>query len=217
MSHSGRYCRKSLFALLMINSPSRRRGDLINVWGRHQKAMSSPVTSVIGLAAYRRTIVACFVFRREISRKAVWDFFGQHPSNRTSYLGAARPLPPSADIGPGGQSVGQAAQFCLAVEWWTDANPYRRPSVIWRIVTLISLSSSPVCGSAGFPKPGRAAYRRPETRAASDVLFWRCPPMSGCPTRCGHAPKNANLLVLYHLARGCPSFSLSSGRQPGGS
>jgi hypothetical protein len=28
-------------------------------------------------------------------------------------LEAARPLPPSADIGPGGQSVGQAAQFCL--------------------------------------------------------------------------------------------------------
>jgi hypothetical protein len=26
---------------------------------------------------------------------------------------AARPLPPSADIGPGGQFVGQAAQFCL--------------------------------------------------------------------------------------------------------
>ena len=33
---------------------------------------------------------------------------------RTSSLGAARPLPPSPDIGPGGQSVGQAAQFCLA-------------------------------------------------------------------------------------------------------
>ena len=32
---------------------------------------------------------------------------------RTSCLRAARPLPPSADIGPGGQSVGQAAQFCL--------------------------------------------------------------------------------------------------------
>src|SRR5580692_3464271 len=31
-----------------------------------------------------------------------------------SSLGAARPLPPSEDIGPGGQSVGQAAQFCLA-------------------------------------------------------------------------------------------------------
>ena len=33
---------------------------------------------------------------------------------RTSSLGAARPLPPSADIGPGGQSVGQAAQFCFS-------------------------------------------------------------------------------------------------------
>ena len=32
---------------------------------------------------------------------------------RTSSLGAARPLPPSADIGPGWQSAGQAAQFCL--------------------------------------------------------------------------------------------------------
>jgi hypothetical protein len=32
---------------------------------------------------------------------------------RTSSLEAARPLPPSADIGPGGQSVGQATQFCL--------------------------------------------------------------------------------------------------------
>ena len=30
-------------------------------------------------------------------------------------MGAARPLPPSADIGPGGQSVGQAAQFCLVI------------------------------------------------------------------------------------------------------
>jgi len=29
---------------------------------------------------------------------------------RTSSLGAARPLPPRADVGPGGQSVGQAAQ-----------------------------------------------------------------------------------------------------------
>jgi hypothetical protein len=37
--------------------------------------MNSPVTSATGLGTYRRTIVACFVFRREISRKAVWDFF----------------------------------------------------------------------------------------------------------------------------------------------
>ena len=76
--------------------------------------MNSPVTSVTGLGAYRRTIVACFVFRREIRRKAVWDFFDSIGQTRTSSLGAARPLPPSADIGPGGQSVGQAVQFCFS-------------------------------------------------------------------------------------------------------
>ena len=43
--------------------------------GGHQKAMSSPATSVTSLGTCRRTIVACFVFRREISHKAVWDFF----------------------------------------------------------------------------------------------------------------------------------------------
>jgi hypothetical protein len=37
----------------------------------------------------------------------------QWVQTRTSSLGAARPLPPSADIGPGGQSDGQVAQFCL--------------------------------------------------------------------------------------------------------
>ena len=34
-------------------------------------------------------------------------------TNSVFLLGAARPLPPSADIGPGGQPIGQAAQFCL--------------------------------------------------------------------------------------------------------
>jgi hypothetical protein len=33
------------------------------------------VTSVVELKAHRMAIAACFVFRREISRKAVWDFF----------------------------------------------------------------------------------------------------------------------------------------------
>ena len=57
---------------------------------------------------------------------------------RTSSLGAARPLPPSADIGPGGQSVGQAAQFCLGP---------KNPNAIYECVTLfynprcLSLSS----------------------------------------------------------------------------
>jgi hypothetical protein len=42
------------------------------------------------------------------------DFFDSIGQTRTLLLGAARPLPPSADVDPGGQSVGQAAQFCLA-------------------------------------------------------------------------------------------------------
>jgi hypothetical protein len=48
VANDDRCCRKSLFALLMTNSPSRRRGD-INVWCRHYKATNSPVTSVTGL------------------------------------------------------------------------------------------------------------------------------------------------------------------------
>ena len=93
--------------------------------------MSSPVTSVIGLAAYRRTIVACFVFRREISRKAVWDFFDSIRQTRTSYLGAARPLPPSADIGPGGPrasaplNVTDAIRIAASVIW--RMYPFRPP------------------------------------------------------------------------------------------
>src|SRR6476620_6809257 len=42
-----------------------------------------------------------------------WLPMSESGQTRTSALGAARPPPPSADIGSGGQSVGQAAQFCL--------------------------------------------------------------------------------------------------------
>jgi hypothetical protein len=51
--------------------------------GKHHKAMNSPVSSATGLMAYRRGIVACFVFRREISRKAVWDSFDSIGPSRT--------------------------------------------------------------------------------------------------------------------------------------
>jgi hypothetical protein len=70
----GRCCRKSLFASLNANFPSCRCGDPTIVWGKHHKAMNSPATSATGLRAYRRAIVACFVFEQEISRKAVWTF-----------------------------------------------------------------------------------------------------------------------------------------------
>src|SRR5262245_50006937 len=41
---------------------------------KHHRAMNSPVTSATGVRAYQRAIIACFVFRQEISREAVWDF-----------------------------------------------------------------------------------------------------------------------------------------------
>jgi len=40
------------------------------------------------------------------SSKVTGGHWSAPGSNRTSSLGAARPFPPSADIGPGGQSVG---------------------------------------------------------------------------------------------------------------
>ena len=38
------------------------------------------------------------------------NYMTHRPSKRPHF--AARPLPPNADIGPGGQSVGQAAKSC---------------------------------------------------------------------------------------------------------
>jgi hypothetical protein len=61
---------------------------------------------------------------------------------RTSSLEAARPLPPSADIGPGGQSVGQAFPNEIArqqtpngiggrIVWVVGLSPLANPAV-WR-------------------------------------------------------------------------------------
>jgi hypothetical protein len=57
-------------------------------------------------------------------------------SNQDSVLGGpARPLPPSADIGPRGQSFGQAAQFRLAVHVLLGCCKVTRPTdyfpVVW--------------------------------------------------------------------------------------
>ena len=48
-----------------------------------------------------------------LRRDLIFKFLHSQGQIRTSSLGAARPLPPGVDIGPGAQSVGQAAQFCL--------------------------------------------------------------------------------------------------------
>ena len=75
--------------------------------------------------------------------KSSGAFLHNQGQTRTSSLGAARPLPPSADIGPGGQSVGQAAQFCLgwsAVLCSTEAMPVLAPKCFGSaaIVSMVS-------------------------------------------------------------------------------
>ena len=75
--------------------------------------------------------------------KSSGAFLHSQGQTRTSSLGAARPLPPSADIGPGGQSVGQAAQFCLgwsAVLCSTEAMPVLAPKCFGSaaIVSMVS-------------------------------------------------------------------------------
>jgi hypothetical protein len=65
-----------------------------------------PAVSITTLPNLRWSVISAG--RRNYVNVVVIRELGQ---TRTSPLGAARPLPPSADIGPGGQSVGQAAQL----------------------------------------------------------------------------------------------------------
>src|SRR5207342_426422 len=66
------------------------------------------------------------------------------PQTRTSSLGASRPLPPSADIGPGGQSGGQAAQFCLAPFLFAFP-PHRLAIRIFRLEPCLGWAASIRC------------------------------------------------------------------------
>jgi hypothetical protein len=78
---------------------------------RDRRSYSSKTALVVQLASefnleveLKNIILVAFRF---------FEFLHSQGQTRTSSMEAARPLPPSADIGPGGQSVGQAAQFCL--------------------------------------------------------------------------------------------------------
>jgi hypothetical protein len=66
---------------------------------------------------------------------------------------AARPLPPSADIGPGGQSVGQAAQFCLD-------NPAELPAAVSASQSSVIREIESLFGDLGRLAPAAAASRR---------------------------------------------------------
>ena len=73
-------------------------------------------------------------------------------SNPTSSLGAARPLPPSADIGPGGQSVGQAAPILLSVGQAVRHPPAERTHPRGLTVSLQQLSGALDLGGTLLPQ-----------------------------------------------------------------
>ena len=52
------------------------------------------------------------------------------------------------------------------------------PSVMFLIVTRMSLSSSPVCGCAGLPQPRSSKMPAAETRAAGGTASWLTMPAS---------------------------------------
>ena len=89
-------------------------------------------------------------------------------------LGGARALPPSADIGPRGQSVGQAAQFCLgpaaaqrACGGISPAIPHlSRPANYLALLTFCPLLRSP-------QRPERTRSPRDQANAASLKTAWR--------------------------------------------
>jgi hypothetical protein len=90
---------------------------------------------------------------------------------RTSSLGAARPLPPSADIGPGGSSVGQAAQFCLdAIQ--TEIAEERQPEY------GVPLRMRLECG-VGFRQLRTCRRTRPGQLCAIDGHRTKWPPEFG--------------------------------------
>jgi hypothetical protein len=61
--------------------------------------MNSPVTSAVERETSRAAIVAYFVFQREISRYAFWDFFDSiDQSEKNSVRDMSSALPSNSDI-----------------------------------------------------------------------------------------------------------------------
>jgi hypothetical protein len=58
-------CCKSRFASLITNFLSHRRVFHVRMWGSHDLALNSPVTSVIGLESPLLAVLACLGFSRE--------------------------------------------------------------------------------------------------------------------------------------------------------
>jgi hypothetical protein len=92
---------------------------------------------------------------------------------RTFLLWAARSFPPSADIGPGGQSVGQAAQFCLGrrvASPVTATTDFLAPDILnkccraVRHFALCSQRTRKTMGGAHKKKGRLRCHKRPKSR-----------------------------------------------------
>src|SRR5258707_2837291 len=81
--------------------------------GPTRKSQKSTPDARLGTRSNRAFSLDFDIVMQQIRRRFDVRRLQRNGSNPDFLLGAARPLPPSADIGPGGQSVGQAAQFCL--------------------------------------------------------------------------------------------------------
>src|SRR3954451_24564497 len=74
MAAIGRLCCKSLFALLIANFLSCRRGFRVSMWGTSSPGDQLTGDSVTRLTPHLSAIVACFDFWREICHPAFSDF-----------------------------------------------------------------------------------------------------------------------------------------------
>src|SRR5215472_15359303 len=62
-------------------------------WAQINLGLCSSLDEKRGSDQYRRAIVACFVFRQKISRRAVWDFFDSiGPERRSQNILLLAPL-----------------------------------------------------------------------------------------------------------------------------
>ena len=75
----GRYCCKSPFASLIRKFLGRRRVFHVRMWGSHDLALNSSVTSVIGPESLLVATFACVSFSRENHRSGFRDFCNTIP------------------------------------------------------------------------------------------------------------------------------------------
>ena len=84
-SASGRLCCKSRFASLITKFLSHRRVFHVRMWGSHDLALTSPVTSVIRLESPLLAVLACLGFSQKNHRSSFSDFcntIGPEPTCR---------------------------------------------------------------------------------------------------------------------------------------